>query len=252
MGDGGHRYVGAFLLLVLVWIGVFWWWEPAGREPVTFEPPVAIVGDDVQALPTVDSTVSPADENSLAAPGRLVMQGGSQSDGANQTSFQTPTVDGAGSPDTAGGEASADGVAAGGVIAPTFREVVIRLGDTYASIARRELGSSSLAGTIARANPLKDPRRLRVGETLRVPTDPTNIQGKPIGDEGEAAAASPMIEYTVQRGDTLGGIARRFYGSSRFADVIFEANRDRMRSMDTVRLGQVLMIPPASQVTGAN
>ncbi len=241
MGDGGHRYVGAFLLLVLVWIGVFWWWEPSGREAVTFEPPVA-------ATPPLR-----AGEITIDEPGRLVMPSSPLIPAdANDAGVEETPVDDASRADAPAGEESPDGTAAGGVIAPTFRDVVIRRGDTYASIARRELGSSSLAGAIARANPLKDPRRLRVGETLRVPTDPSNIQGKPIGDAGEEAAASPMIEYTVQRGDTLGGIARRFYGSSRFAEVIFEANRDRMRSMDTVRLGQVLMIPPASQVTGAN
>ena len=241
MGDGGHRYVGAFLLLVLVWIGVFWWWEPSGRESVTFEPPVVVAIDEPVQTPD-DIGAERGDVS--GEPEMLVFPSvgsGEASDAQADTARQRDP-----------GESVAAEEADAGVIAPEFRDVVIRRGDTYANIARRELGSSSLAGVIARANPLKDPRRLRVGQTLRVPTDPANIQGRVVGDADAEAAMSPMIEYTVQRGDTLGGSARRFYGSSRFAEVIFEANRDRMRSMDTVRLGQVLMIPPASEVTGAN
>ena len=247
MGDGGHRYVGAFLLLVLVWIGVFWWWEPSGRESVTFEPPVVVAIDEpVQAPDDVEAEHGDVGGELRASdePETLVLP----SVGTGTVSEAQPDSEGQPNAGETGGAEEPDA----GVIAPEFRDVVIRRGDTYASIARRELGSSSLAGVIARANPLKDPRRLRVGQTLRVPTDPANIQGRVVGDADAEAAVSPMIEYTVQRGDTLGGIARRFYGSSRFAEVIFEANRDQMRSMDTVRLGQVLMIPPASEVTGAN
>ncbi len=49
--------------------------------------------------------------------------------------------------------------------------------------------------------------------------------------------------YVVQRGDTLGRISTRFYGSSsRYMD-IYNANRDRLASPNSVTVGQELIIP---------
>ncbi len=49
--------------------------------------------------------------------------------------------------------------------------------------------------------------------------------------------------YIVQRGDTLGGISRKMYGtSSRYMD-IYNANRDRLSSPNSVEVGQELLIP---------
>lgn len=49
--------------------------------------------------------------------------------------------------------------------------------------------------------------------------------------------------YIVQPGDTLGKISRKFYGtSSRYMD-IYNANRDVLRSPNSVEVGQRLVIP---------
>lgn len=49
--------------------------------------------------------------------------------------------------------------------------------------------------------------------------------------------------YIVQRGDTLGRISSRFYGTSaRYMD-IYNANRDRLSSPNSVTEGQKLIIP---------
>jgi len=129
------------------------------------------------------------------------------------------------------------------VLPPSFRAYVIRPGDTFESIARRELGSARFAGAIARANAFVDPMRLRVGREIRIPVDPANIQGRPADDEAEPEGSAPM-EYVVRRGDTLSAIAARIYGSSAEAGRIFEANRDRLDSPDDVRVGQTLRLPP--------
>jgi len=50
--------------------------------------------------------------------------------------------------------------------------------------------------------------------------------------------------YVVQEGDTLTRIAQRVYGDASKGRLIFEANRDRMKSMNAVRVGQTLVIPP--------
>ena len=49
--------------------------------------------------------------------------------------------------------------------------------------------------------------------------------------------------YTVQSGDTLSTISSRFYGTpSRWID-IYQANRDRISSENTLRVGQKIRIP---------
>ena len=49
--------------------------------------------------------------------------------------------------------------------------------------------------------------------------------------------------YTVQSGDSLSGISRKFYGTpSRWID-IYQANRDRISSENALRVGQELRIP---------
>lgn len=60
--------------------------------------------------------------------------------------------------------------------------------------------------------------------------------------------ASPKI-YTVSEGDTLADIAKKFYGpeeGNKRANVakIFEANRQMLKAIDEIYVGQKLLIPP--------
>ena len=61
-------------------------------------------------------------------------------------------------------------------------------------------------------------------------------------------AANRMKSYVVQRGDDLSGISKKFYGAvegNRFKNVklIYEANRDKLSTMDEIYEGQTLKIP---------
>jgi len=49
--------------------------------------------------------------------------------------------------------------------------------------------------------------------------------------------------YTVVAGDTLSKIAKKYYGNSSYWDVIYDANRDQMKSASDLRVGQTLVIP---------
>jgi nucleoid-associated protein YgaU len=116
-------------------------------------------------------------------------------------------------------------------------------------IAQRYYGSTSMWSVIARANPRVDPLKLREGMTLRIPVDPKNIQGVVDNGNGssgdpETAQEQPVVDYIVQSGDSLSLIAQRFYGSARYADFIYESNRDTLRSKDAIRVGQTLKLPP--------
>jgi nucleoid-associated protein YgaU len=51
--------------------------------------------------------------------------------------------------------------------------------------------------------------------------------------------------YTVQNGDTLSGIAERYYGSASKWRLIYEANRDLIKDPDLIYPGQTVRIPEA-------
>jgi LysM repeat protein len=57
------------------------------------------------------------------------------------------------------------------------------------------------------------------------------------------AGPTQMQTYVVQSGDSLYAISRKFYGDSSRIDLIFEANRDVMRSKNSLSVGQKLRIP---------
>ena len=61
-----------------------------------------------------------------------------------------------------------------------------------------------------------------------------------------SAPAEPAQEeryYVVRPGDSLGSIARAVYGSSAAYRDIYEANRDNLKSINSIRVGQRLRLP---------
>lgn len=64
---------------------------------------------------------------------------------------------------------------------------------------------------------------------------------QPASDPPQPALA--FETYTVKQGDTLTRIAKARYGSVRFAQMIYRANRDRLAGPDTLSVGQQLRLP---------
>ncbi|MFY2762688.1 LysM peptidoglycan-binding domain-containing protein [Arenimonas sp. MALMAid1274] len=63
--------------------------------------------------------------------------------------------------------------------------------------------------------------------------------------EGGGGGGTLDQQYTVEKGDTLSHIAKRFYGKASKWPDIFAANRDQLSDPDRIRPGQVLRIPAA-------
>lgn len=63
-----------------------------------------------------------------------------------------------------------------------------------------------------------------------------------------ASAPPPASEvwHEVVRGDTLSGLAKKYYGSAGKYMKIFEANRDQLSDPNLIRVGQKLRIPQGS------
>ena len=221
---GGKIATGLFALVV-IWIIVFWLWQPA-------EPGISF-GDGGRSGETAAPAGTPSPSGNATRP---VMP-----DPIVEIPAPRPEVPKPAEP------RPADPVQ--GVIAPEFIEYTVQPGDTFASIARRFCGSSGKAELIARANPLVDPTRIKTGRGLKVPKDPTNIQGKPVGlppNQSPAAGSGPgERRHTVERGDTLTSISRKYYGTIRKTDVILRANRNVLSKPEDLRPGQTLVIPPS-------
>lgn len=56
-------------------------------------------------------------------------------------------------------------------------------------------------------------------------------------------APSSNQTYTVQKGDCLWNIAKKFYGNGSKYTVIYNANKDKIKNPNSIRVGQVLTIP---------
>ena len=122
-------------------------------------------------------------------------------------------------------------------------EYVVQSGDMLASIAKR---SNTTTAEIMALNKISNPNKIFVGQKLLIPGKTTKASekkasakkaSKPAVKQAEPASGSG--EYTVQAGDVLGRIAKKFGVKS--AD-IKEANG--LKS-DAIRVGQKLKIPSA-------
>ncbi len=121
---------------------------------------------------------------------------------------------------------------AGGELAPVDTATTthtVRAGDTLSAIARRY---GVTVDEIVQSNGLNNPDLIYVGQVLTIPLR------APQAPEGAAVES-----YTVQRGDTLSAIARR-YGVT--VDAIAQANG--LANRNSIYAGQKLAIPGVSVV----
>ncbi|MFP4165955.1 MAG: Cell division protein CpoB [Opitutales bacterium] len=99
--------------------------------------------------------------------------------------------------------------------------------------ARRQLANGGEAGSSSPDRGSADDGAVREGQSNGVAED---AEDEPDPDDVPRA-------YTVQAGDSLSSISRKFYGtSSRWID-IYQANRDKLSSEDALRVGQEIRLP---------
>ena len=99
-------------------------------------------------------------------------------------------------------------------------------------------------------------RRLRdrttvVGVCRKNDHPETQREEKTEGEE-DLASSTSATKYTVTSGDTLSGLAERFYGNSNLWNIIYEANKHVIGSdPNLLRVGEVLTIPLLPPTPGA-
>ena len=235
MESASGRLVAGLAVLVAVWIGAYWLYDP--RRP----------GDESITKLTPDGGLPPAARNANAAED-LPRPAARPTTWPSTTPTDPGTTPIAPSPNPEPLPVVPDPkpiVPKPAVDKPEFDMYAVQPGDTFEKIAKARLGSASLASAIKQANPMKDPRRLRAGDQIRIPRDPANVQGKPAAPT--TAPSTSGETYTVMPGDTLSGIAAKLLGSSKHWQLILDANPGTLESPDKLRAGMKLRIPRKPQ-----
>lgn len=124
---------------------------------------------------------------------------------------------------------------------------IVERNDSLWKIAVKFYGQGDSWRTIYNDNKavIKNPSRLYAGQRLmiRLPGATSAVQETPVSK----APVAVTIEntYIVQKGDMLWRIADKIYGDGKLWTVIYEANKDSIKSPECIRAGQVLNIPRA-------
>jgi nucleoid-associated protein YgaU len=127
---------------------------------------------------------------------------------------------------------------------PVTRTHVIQSGDTFVGLAERYYGSraANYVSLLTRANPDVDPRRLRVGSEIVIPSPKRAASVEPAPKPRAAGATAGT--YRVQEGDTLYAIAGRLCGNGERYRELYGLNRDLIGGdANRVRPGMVLRVP---------
>ena len=70
--------------------------------------------------------------------------------------------------------------------------------------------------------------------------DFSNVKG---GSDTVADTGGAQQSYTVEKGDNLSSISKRFYGKASYWKQIYEANRDTIENPDLIYPGQTIKLP---------
>jgi nucleoid-associated protein YgaU len=154
------------------------------------------------------------------------------------------------------------------------RKYRVRPNDNLSKIAKKFYGDAARFRLIAKANNIREPFRIFPGQVLTIPdlpapakpepepappppatppepiefrilrpTDLVDLRCRAVGFRLIEGPPTGPVTYRVVRGDTLWGIADRFYDDPRRWRDIFDANRDRIRNPNRIFPGQVFVIP---------
>ncbi|HTF56392.1 MAG TPA: LysM peptidoglycan-binding domain-containing protein [Planctomycetota bacterium] len=131
---------------------------------------------------------------------------------------------------------------------PATEEYVVQAGETLAAIAEKKYGDQNKWTIIAKANPTVNPNKMKVGAKLVLPSPAATPNPAP---EAAAAKAEPdpapadgsPRTYTIQVGDSLSKIAKRFYGTTTAVAKIKEANVEALQDVDFLAVGLKLVLP---------
>lgn len=133
--------------------------------------------------------------------------------------------------------------------APHSGIYIVRKGDTLAVISDRIYGNQRMIHALERANPGLDPRRMRIGQKIRLPrhggtTLETRYHTSHPRHHTYASSSHGGQIYVVRSGEDLYDIALKFYHHGGMWKKIYNANRRIIGpSPNNLRAGERIVIP---------
>ena len=121
-------------------------------------------------------------------------------------------------------------------------EYTIKEGDTLGGIAERLFGNAGYWEQLAVYNNLENPNVLYVGQIIKIPNNLLSLMNYELEYVTPAIFDDDMT-YTVESGDMLGCIAKKFYGSDDRLTVDRLATYNELADPNLLYIGEVLMIP---------
>jgi nucleoid-associated protein YgaU len=278
--SNGARLTAVIVVVAVAAIGLYFAFMTPSKKDVSVQDPLAADGSiAVNANPGELSEFKPGDTGATMPPDAAFGTAGSGTPAGTTagTASGTPTVSGT---IPAGGGAGTAGTATGAVVAangttgtaggvtPTGAgatgtspvtlapppapepaagaDYVVQKGDTLEGIARAKLGDGQKWKSIVELNPGLKPESLKIGQTIKLPAGASagsEVAAKPAAPAGTAAPAGANT-YTVQKGDTLIAISRKFFGSDAEWKRILEANKSVLKGdAGNLQPGMKLTIP---------
>jgi len=119
--------------------------------------------------------------------------------------------------------------------------------ETLAAIARKYYGDPNAYTRIVEANKkaLPNPNVIRPGVRIVIPE--TSADSSTSSQQRPATRPSQQIKqydsYTIGEGDTLSSIAKRFFGSAKQWQKVYELNKDVIDNPDRVAAGTTIRVP---------
>jgi ABC-type nitrate/sulfonate/bicarbonate transport system substrate-binding protein len=114
----------------------------------------------------------------------------------------------------------------------------------------KELDDSGFIERLYKARPVIATREERLAPAARVSRESLASAGgkkttaeAPARSDGATVSAAEGVQYTVEAGDTLSSLARKYYGDALRWDRIYQANRQTMKNPNYIYIGQKIVIP---------
>ena len=274
--SNGARLTAVIVVVAVAAIGLYFAFMTPSKKDASVQDPLAADGS-IAVIPNPGELgeIKPSETGAAIPPDAAF---GTAGNGTGTTGMSTGTAGAATT--TVGGSAGTAGVATGTVVAangtsgtaggvtPTGTgtasttpvtlapppapapaagaDYVVQKGDTLEGIARTKLGDGQKWKSIVDLNPGLNPKALKVGQTIKLPAGGSagsEIAAKPAAPAGSEAPAGANT-CTVQKGDTLIAISRKFFGSDADWKRILEANKSQLKGdAGNLQPGMKLTIP---------
>lgn len=136
----------------------------------------------------------------------------------------------------------------GATVTTAGRTHTVAAGETLSDISKQDDGTTANYKKIMVANHITDAKSVRVGKVLTIP-DLATTMSSTSGVSVTPASDNGQTFHVVAAGETLGDIARQYYGNASAYKRIMQANG--ITDATRVTVGRRLVIPPKATTTGA-